>query len=157
MRKPISTVQACVITSEVDTLPAYTRDSQFSPALPLKSTSDAVLKPAPQAALKLEPHASEKWALEAPVISPPEADDDQPGIDGLKFRIVATGAKHFFREVRFKGRLVNPAEKMAIAKYFEGRCLEKIRREELARQFKGSTYLGSLQNLVTELQKILCD
>jgi hypothetical protein len=90
-------------------------------------------------------------------VSSTETEDDQPGIDGLKFRLVSEGVLHYFREVRFKGRLVNPVEKQAVVRYFEGRCLEKIRREDMARQFKGSTYLASLLHLVGELQRILCD
>jgi hypothetical protein len=140
MRKPTDIVQDCALISEVDTLPAYTNDSKFSPVLPVIAPETPVIS-----------------AGNPAVLASSDGHEDQPGIDGLKFRIVTVGTKHFFRDVRFHGRYVNTAEKKAIAHYLEGRCLEKIRREDIARSFNGSAYLGSLQTLVSELQHIICD
>ncbi len=80
-----------------------------------------------------------------------------PAIDGLKFRIVARGSRHYFKEVRFRTQSVSSAEGTAVREFLEGRCLETLRREQLAAFFGCAAFLANLQELVSELQQVLCD
>lgn len=85
------------------------------------------------------------------------ASVSSPLTDGLKFRIVQRHGRHYFKQVRFKCDKVTNAEAHAVAEFFEGRCLENLSREALSACFGRTPLLHSLQELVADLQHILCE
>jgi hypothetical protein len=80
-----------------------------------------------------------------------------PLTDGLKFRIVQRSGRHYFKQVRFKCDKMTNAEAHAVAEFFEGRCLENLSRESLSACFGRTPLLHGLQDLVADLQHILCE
>ena len=85
------------------------------------------------------------------------ASVSSPLTDGLKFRIVLRGHKHYFKDVRFKCDKVSDVDRSAVIEFFEGRCLENLSRESLAACFGRTPLLSSLQDLIADLQHVLCD
>ena len=80
-----------------------------------------------------------------------------PLVDGLKFKVISRGGKHYFKNVRFKSEELPGAESRAVAEFFEGRCLENLTREGLSAYFNRAPLLASLQEVVADLQHVLCD
>lgn len=78
-------------------------------------------------------------------------------LDQFKFRIVEQGGVHYFQDVRFKAPHINDGDEKTIVEFFEGRSLEGL-SSEILNAFLGTVaVLPLLQDLVDELQRILCD
>ena len=78
-------------------------------------------------------------------------------LDQFKFRIVELNGVHYFQDVRFKAPHISEADEKAIVEFFEGRSLQGLCPELMTAYLGSMTVLPLLQDLVCDLQRILCD
>lgn len=82
---------------------------------------------------------------------------EHSSIDGLRFKLTARNARHYFTDVRFSSNLIPTSDMMAVITLLNGRCLEDLDRDFISAALRQSPCLDEIQNLIGELQSVLCE
>jgi len=85
-----------------------------------------------------------------------EAAVAAPEMDPLKFRLVERDGRRFFSNVRFNALHVEPMQREAVVRFFEGRELDSLRAESLERELGSLSILPRLQKMVADLKELFC-
>jgi hypothetical protein len=99
--------------------------------------------------------SQDKPALIAETEPPPVPALHPPSVDQLKFRLITRRAKHYFKDVRFKGPLT--LESISVIKFLEGRCLETLTHRALQNGLGHLGLVPQLETMLKDLRQVLCD
>jgi len=77
-------------------------------------------------------------------------------IDSLRFKLVCRDGKHIFTEVRVGSASVTDREKLAILVLLNGEPLETLSAHHISTILGKSRHVGVLQDMISELQAVLC-
>jgi hypothetical protein len=91
----------------------------------------------------------------SPLQPPPVTALHPPSVDQLKFRLITRRAKHYFKDVRFKGPLT--MESITVIKFLEGRCLETLTHRTLQNGLGHLGLVPQLETMLKDLRQVLCD
>ena len=87
----------------------------------------------------------------------PAISAQHASIDGLRFKLKTRGERHYFSEVRFGDGDARTPEMQAVVKMLSRKCLEDLTREYISEVLGDSPHLREVQNLISELQAVLCE
>lgn len=81
---------------------------------------------------------------------------EHSSLDGLRFKLIARGERHYFTDVRFSSEFVKTSDMLAVTTLLGGQCLEELNTDFVAAVLGDSPCCNEIQNLISELQAVLC-
>ena len=77
-------------------------------------------------------------------------------VDSLRFKLVSRDGKHFFTDVRLGGSLLCDKDKLAILALLNDECLENLSSTHVSSMLGRSRHIREVQDMIAELQSVLC-